>query len=272
MPIEFRCKCGKLLCTDDDTVGRMAQCPQCGDRTQVPSPDVSGSASYSSSSEVVDSPVTFSLGRYLVKSFARTIVFLIIFAAIILIIAAFRYQRKPLHFDRPQDAITYYQSVLQNYPADFEAHNKLGYALFQMGRSQEAVEHSQQAIMLKPDYYEAYNNMGLALVQLDRPQEAIEYFQKALVLKPNYPEAHNNLGLALVKLDRPQEAVKHYQQALRLKSDYPEAYYNLALAQEKANNTTEAVAVARKALKFAKAKGQKALSKQIEEWLNSHVD
>jgi phage FluMu protein Com len=37
MPIEFRCsRCGKLLRTDDDTAGRMAQCPECGGQTQVP--------------------------------------------------------------------------------------------------------------------------------------------------------------------------------------------------------------------------------------------
>jgi hypothetical protein len=37
MPIEFRCsKCGRLLRTDDDTAGRMAQCPECGGQTQVP--------------------------------------------------------------------------------------------------------------------------------------------------------------------------------------------------------------------------------------------
>jgi phage FluMu protein Com len=37
MSIEFRCsRCGKLLRTENDTVGRMAQCPQCSALTQVP--------------------------------------------------------------------------------------------------------------------------------------------------------------------------------------------------------------------------------------------
>ena len=37
MPIEFRCsQCGKLLRTGDDTVGRQAQCPECGSLTKVP--------------------------------------------------------------------------------------------------------------------------------------------------------------------------------------------------------------------------------------------
>jgi hypothetical protein len=38
MPIEFRCsQCGKLLRTGDDTVGRQAQCPECGAISTVPS-------------------------------------------------------------------------------------------------------------------------------------------------------------------------------------------------------------------------------------------
>jgi hypothetical protein len=39
MPVEFRCsQCGKLLRTGDDTVGRQAQCPECGSLTTVPGP------------------------------------------------------------------------------------------------------------------------------------------------------------------------------------------------------------------------------------------
>jgi hypothetical protein len=38
MPIEFRCgQCGKLLRTGDDTVGRQAQCPECGALSTIPS-------------------------------------------------------------------------------------------------------------------------------------------------------------------------------------------------------------------------------------------
>jgi hypothetical protein len=37
MPIEFRCgQCGKLLRTGDDTIGRQAQCPECGAISTVP--------------------------------------------------------------------------------------------------------------------------------------------------------------------------------------------------------------------------------------------
>jgi hypothetical protein len=39
MPIEFRCRrCQKLLRTPDDTVGKQAQCPQCGEVQTIPPP------------------------------------------------------------------------------------------------------------------------------------------------------------------------------------------------------------------------------------------
>ena len=39
MSIEFRCsECGKLLRTEDGTVGRQAQCPECGAVSTVPEP------------------------------------------------------------------------------------------------------------------------------------------------------------------------------------------------------------------------------------------
>ncbi len=41
MPIEFRChRCQKLLRTPDDTAGKQAQCPQCGEVQTIPPPDV----------------------------------------------------------------------------------------------------------------------------------------------------------------------------------------------------------------------------------------
>src|SRR5262245_33305752 len=39
MPIEFRCRrCQKLLRTPDDTAGKQAQCPQCGEVQTIPTP------------------------------------------------------------------------------------------------------------------------------------------------------------------------------------------------------------------------------------------
>jgi phage FluMu protein Com len=55
MSIEFRCnQCGKLLRTDDGTVGRQAQCPECGAISTVPEA--------SAASEPSPSPFAHSAG------------------------------------------------------------------------------------------------------------------------------------------------------------------------------------------------------------------
>jgi hypothetical protein len=47
MAIEFRCsQCGRLLRTGDDTAGRLAQCPECGGQTRVPTPDTIAQPSF----------------------------------------------------------------------------------------------------------------------------------------------------------------------------------------------------------------------------------
>ena len=43
MPIEFRCsRCHRLLRTADDTAGRQARCPECGNEQAIPAPAAAG--------------------------------------------------------------------------------------------------------------------------------------------------------------------------------------------------------------------------------------
>ncbi len=209
-----------------------------------------------------------------------------------------------LHADRPQEASEHFQQVLRLKSDDPDAHVNLGICLTKVGRLPEASGHFEQALLLKPDLAEAHNNLGivlaktgrlpearghfeqalrikpndaeahnnlgLALANTGRIQEAMEQFRRALQLKADYPDAHFNLGNALTKADRQPEAIAHFEQALLLKPDYAEAYFNLALAYANTRQSSEAIAAARKALVIAQAKGQTALSKQIENWLNSY--
>ncbi len=173
---------------------------------------------------------------------------------------------------RMQEAIEHYQQALRLEPDYPEAHNNLGNALLQAGRPQEASEHIQQALRLQPDYVEALNNMGLILANAGRLPEAIEYYQRALSLKSDYTEALNNLGVALIQVKRPQEAIEQYQKVIQLKPDLAEAHYNLALAYAIMHQSSQAVAAAQKALDIARSKGQTAVVKHIEDWLNAYRD
>ncbi len=206
--------------------------------------------------------------------------------------------------DRPWEAIEHCQQALRLKADYFEAHNNLGVALGKLGRLSESLEHFQQSLQINPNYSEAHNNLGITLCKTGRPLEAIKHFQQALQGKPDFPEAQSNLGNALVQAGRSHEAIEHYQQALRMKPDFPEAhnnlgnifkvagqyqqaidhyrqailykpdsaqtYYNMALAYAKISRPEEALAAAQQALNLAHSKGQTALAKKIEEWLNSN--
>jgi protein O-mannosyl-transferase len=175
-----------------------------------------------------------------------------------------------LYTDRPWQAIVYYRQALELNPDYPEAHNNLGNALNKVGRPTEAIEHFQMALRFMPGYAEAHFNLGNAFLRLNRLPEAIEQYRQALALKPDFAQAHNNLGGALVQAGRSGEAIEYFRKAVSLRPQFADAYYNLALAYAGVHQSKEAVAAAGKALELARAQGQTALARQIENWLNSY--
>jgi tetratricopeptide (TPR) repeat protein len=171
---------------------------------------------------------------------------------------------------RPGEALEHFKKALILKPDFADAHFNLGYILASWGRYQEAVEHFRQAMALNPSDPDCYYLLGNALIETGRPGEAIGYFQQALRLKPDYAEVYNDLGVALIRMGRAEEGIAQYQQALRLRPDYADVYYNLALAYAGLHQSSQAISAAQKALEIARSKGQTALAKQTEDWLNSY--
>jgi tetratricopeptide (TPR) repeat protein len=50
-----------------------------------------------------------------------------------------------------------------------DAHNNLGYTLFNRGQTSEAINQYQEALRLKPDYAEARDNLTRALGMKNAP-------------------------------------------------------------------------------------------------------
>ncbi len=175
-----------------------------------------------------------------------------------------------LEIGRPQEAIKHYEQALRLKPDLITTRNNLGIALVQTGRHEEAIKHYEQALRLNPNYPEAHYNLGSALLQSGRMPEAIDQFQQVLRLKPDFAEGHFDMGKALFQTGRPEEAITHFRQAVKLKADYIKAYYNLALAYAETHQSAKAIAAAQQAWELARSKGQTALAKQIEDWLNSY--
>ena len=127
-------------------------------------------------------------------------------------------------------AIEYYQKVLQLNPNLAEAYYNLGLAYGSLGQYQKAIEYFQKSIQLDPNLAEAYYFLGNAYVRLGQYQQAIEYYQKSLQLNPNDASAYNNLGLAYRKIGQYQKAIEYCQKALQLDPNFAKAYYNLGVA------------------------------------------
>ncbi|MGA2797680.1 MAG: tetratricopeptide repeat protein [Thermoguttaceae bacterium] len=172
--------------------------------------------------------------------------------------------------DRPKEALEHYQKALTLKPDFADARFNLGEVLASLGRFQEAIEQYRQALALNPNDADTYYLMGNALIEVGRPGEAIGYFQQALRLKPDYAAVYNSLGGALIRMGRAGEGIAQYQQALRFRPDYADVYFNLALVYASLHQSSQAVSLAQKALELARSKGQTALAKQTEDWLNSY--
>ncbi|MGD0382076.1 MAG: tetratricopeptide repeat protein [Thermoguttaceae bacterium] len=175
-----------------------------------------------------------------------------------------------LNFGRLQEARPLIERSLAINPNNDHAHNNMAIILMETGQPEEAIKHCQEAMRIDPKYSGTYNNLGMALLTLDKLPESIENFELALKLNPNNAMFHNNFANALLKAGRTGNAIDQYKKALQLRPDFTEACCNLAAAYAKMDQSREAIAEAQKALELARNKGQTAIYKKMESWLNSY--
>jgi len=138
-----------------------------------------------------------------------------------------------LRMGKPNEAITYYDRVLEMYPTKVDA---LGVSYF------------DKVLEIDPNHISALNAKGASLVRLDRTvtghtlifmdklDKAITYFDKVLEIEPNNIDALFNKGRALIQLensegmsyiDKVLEIQPNYVDALSYKADYLVKYNKL---------------------------------------------
>ncbi len=113
---------------------------------------------------------------------------------------------------------------------NYDAHSRLGRALFSQGHVDEAIGEFQAALKARPDYVEAWCSLGRSYAVKGQADEAMAYYQKALEIQPNSVVAHNNLSDLLYHRGRLDEAVVHAQKALAIEPDNVTALNNLGSA------------------------------------------
>jgi len=88
--------------------------------------------------------------------------------------------------------------------------------IYQELHQQEAIAYFEKVIEIAPDFAQGYFNYGIALKTSGRFTEAIAAYQKAIFLEPDYAEAHQNLGVVLMKVGYFPEAIAAFTRAIQL--------------------------------------------------------
>jgi serine/threonine protein kinase/Flp pilus assembly protein TadD len=131
-------------------------------------------------------------------------------------------------------AVGYCQVAVAIRPGSAEAHNLLGFCLFNLGALDAAIAAWQQAIALDPRFGLPHRHIGWALVRKGDFKGAEACYKKALELAPKDVNAHYSLGQCLYYQGKLDEAIACYRKALELepKDDNARTLLRTALAQQ----------------------------------------
>ncbi|PCJ84389.1 MAG: hypothetical protein COA57_09320 [Flavobacteriales bacterium] len=162
------------------------------------------------------------------------------------------------------NAIKYYNEVLQRQPNRAKAYYLRGLVYGAKGENKNAVNDYSAAIQLQPNYEQAYLNRGaLYTDKIAKYDLAVADFKNALRLNPNNIDAAVNIGLALYKKGDYNEAVQQLSSILS-QTQNGRAYYFRALAYAAKNDFQSALKDGQK----AKELGVGVSDAQLQQWGN----
>ncbi len=84
-----------------------------------------------------------------------------------------------------QEAIAFYDQILDTNSINIDAITNKGSALFKLGQHQTALGYYDKALQLNPNYINALNNKANALAELGNVKEAVIFYDKALKVDPD---------------------------------------------------------------------------------------
>src|SRR3989344_2417399 len=131
-----------------------------------------------------------------------------------------------LDLERYEEAISYYDRVLEIDPNDALVLNNKGVALYNLDRNEEALDYYDMALEIDPNYVSPLYNKGLLLNDLERYREAIPYLDRALTIEPEDVDALDEKGYALASLGSHKEALEYYDKVLAIEPDAFDALFD----------------------------------------------
>jgi tetratricopeptide (TPR) repeat protein len=146
------------------------------------------------------------------------------------------------------EAIEFYQTLVEVSPRHADGLNNLGAALSKQGRYAEAHARFRQAVKINPNYPEAHGNLGRLLRLRGQVAEAEAWLRRAIELKPTYAEARTNLGLCLITSGRIREAEGQFRKVLKHSPRDAAALFGLGHVAEIEGRFDEAETMFKRAL------------------------
>jgi tetratricopeptide (TPR) repeat protein len=142
-----------------------------------------------------------------------------------------------LRDQRPGEALSVLEPLLQSQPDDYKALTLMGVALAAEGKHEDAIRAFEHALQVQPANPTALQGLAAAEMMLKLYDQARNHFQRLLELTPGDPTANAGLGEIAFLKSKFAEAVQHfersgsvYQKDPRLLLEYAKA--NLELKQE----------------------------------------
>ena len=130
--------------------------------------------------------------------------------------ALYRLGASYLETARPEEALTYFNRVIELDGGHFEGLHDIGTALAQLGRLDESLSFYQKAAVIRSDAPELFFNLGRLYDEVKRPSLALENYDIAITLEPNFADAWRNKGTTLLDLKKYSKAFVCLEHALNL--------------------------------------------------------
>ncbi|SHN01197.1 Tetratricopeptide repeat-containing protein [Cyclobacterium lianum] len=138
-------------------------------------------------------------------------------------------------------AIEYFDRVIEteaNFPS---AYNARGVAFFELAQWDKAIDSFSESIELDSSNYKPYFNRGNAFMEKEAYKEALYDYNRANGLDFNQPDIYYNRGLALLGLEMYDDALVDFDMALQANPEDTRVLFNKAKAQLGNNDPLNAI-------------------------------
>ena len=119
--------------------------------------------------------------------------------------------------------------ALARKPNDAEAHHKVAFQHYSMGRIDKAIEYWDKALKLDAKHVKSLYGLGVLYHRRDDPKRAFELWEAAVAADPKYWRAYYNIGVEYHNRGQHKKAEEYYRKALAAESTHVKSYINLGL-------------------------------------------